>query len=231
MKTVYVCGDSFATPDPEYGTMWVKLLGQLFDSSADIVNLSRVCASNLHIAQQLDRAISHCADYIIYLSTSSTRDDVRLRPLQRNKNLLDRFANLQDPRGEQDITSYSIASLDHTTLFDRSQLRLLQDYHDRFFDLDLAIYRNKLIIEANLARLTHSKIPFLFDRGGFEHVSFAARSDQVYFEQYREYFSKINLWDYVVEQRIKHRPYYHIQDPAVHQHIADYYYNAIKDSL
>ena len=232
MKHIYICGDSFGTQDPEYSKhCWTALLAQKFDSIATVVNLSRVCASNLHIAQQLDRAMSYQADYIIYLATSSTRDDVRLRPTQCNETLLDRFVDLQHPDQDQDLTSYSVVSLDHTTLFDRRQLQLLQDYRDKFFDLDLAIYRNELIIQASLARLTHSNIPFLFDRGGFEHASFATPADQVYFEQYRKSFSKINLWDHVVGQPIQHRPYYHIQDPAVHQHIADYYYNAIKDSL
>ena len=230
-KKLFICGDSFGSSDPAFSNQcWVDHLSALLDSEYTIINLSRVCASNLHISLQVDLAIKQQADYIIYLATSSTRDDVRLRPVQYLDNLLLRLTDLISPTIEQDLTSYSIGSLDRTTKFTNRQLDILKEYHSEFFDIDLYIYRNKLIIESTLQRLHRCGIPFKFDQGGFEHPSFVkSTAIPAYFDNYKEFFSKINLWDYVVNQKIKHRPYYHIQDPAVHQQIAKYYYQIIQE--
>ena len=48
---IYICGDSFAYPDVEYGPNWADLLGR----QLPVTNLSRVCASNLLIAQQVEK--------------------------------------------------------------------------------------------------------------------------------------------------------------------------------
>ena len=227
-KKLFICGDSFGSPDPDYGDQcWVDHLTNRLSPEYTIINLSRVCASNLHISLQVDSAIEQQADYIIYLATSSTRDDVRLRPLQYLDNLLSRLTNLISPSIEQDLTSYSIGSLDHTTKFTTQQLDILKQYHNEFFDIDLYIYRSKLIIESTLNRLQRSGIAFTFDQGGFEHPSFVKSTATTYFDDYEEFFSKINLWDYVVDQKITHRPYYHIQDPTAHQQIAEYYCQVI----
>jgi hypothetical protein len=103
---LYICGDSFGVPDPEYGACWVDHLTQLIPTH-DIINLSRVCASNLLISQQVDQAIAH-ADQIIVLCTASTRSQTRLN-------------------GQ--VVPYSIHSLDATTPFDRDQLKILDSTH------------------------------------------------------------------------------------------------------
>lgn len=197
---IYICGDSFAVPDPDYGPCWVDLLSNKIKKP--ITNLSRVCASNTLISMQVDSIDE--ADFVIVLFTASTRFETML-----NGNLV----------------PYSIKSLDETTPFNKHQLELLKHHTAEFFDLDLEIFKNKCIIEATLYNLESKKIPFLFDQGGFEHASYGATGK--YFEKFIQFRSKFNLWDYA-DTRI-FRPYYHITDIKVHHKIADYYAEIINE--
>lgn len=197
---IYVCGDSFGVPDADYPSMWADHLGM----HRPLRNLSRVCASNLMISQQVDFAIEHKATFIILLCTASTRGQTRLG---------------------NDVVPYSIHSLDSTSPFDDAQLSILKNYVTEFFDLDLAIYENKCIIESMLSRLVSSSIPFVFDQGGFEHSSYGGVG--TYFTEYNQYRSRYNLWDYA-DQRT-HRPYYHITDAQVHRDVARYYAGLIDE--
>jgi len=201
MKTVYVCGDSFGVPDLEYGPCWVDLLAAL--TNYQVINLSQVCASNLVISWQVDQAIAS-ADYVILLCTASTRSQIRYN---------------------QKIVPYSVHSLDSTTPFDKNQLELLRKFHAEYFDLEIAIYKNQLIIEAMLQRLTDSDCKFCFDQGGFEHPSYGGTGK--YFEKFNQHRSQFNLWDHA--QTRSHRPYYHIQDTDIHQQVANYYARLLND--
>lgn len=228
MKKVYICGDSFGTDDPEFGVeSWSYKLTNRLKNTADVINQSRVCASNLHIALQVDHAIDQSADFIIYMATSSTRDLVKLHPRKHQANLLDRIVDIVDPSEEPDLTPYSYYSLNHTTLFNPSQLLILKEYNLEFFDLDVEVYKNQLIIEAALQRLVDSRIPFLFDRGGFEHSSFQSSATVEYFLKYSEFFSDINVWDFAITKKMSHRPYSHITDVSVNEKIANYYHDEI----
>lgn len=200
-KTVYICGDSFAVPDLEFGKCWVDLLS----AHLTVVNLSVVCASNLLIAKQVDQAITEKANFIICLGTSSVR-------LETNLN--------------NTVIPFSINSIDNTTPFNEHQQTILKQYITEFFNLDIAIYKNQCIIESTLQKLKDSKIPFLFDRGGFEHSSFRG-SNKLYFQKYQTCISKINLWDYAPSRT--YRPHYHITDSAVHEMVFQYYYKIIND--
>lgn len=225
--TVYVCGDSFGCSDAEYGPSWVDILTEKLQGKTNLVNLSQVCASNTQIGLQIDCAIANQASYIIYLATSSVRDDVRFNTIEIDKQLLDRFVDITNPVADKNLTSYSVHNLNDTTLFDNSQLSVLKQYHTAFFDIDIAVYRNSLIIEGILSKLKESNIPFKFDQGGFEHKSFS-NSKKNYFVAYNEYCSEICAWDYV-PKKLKHRPYYHIEDRRIHKEIAEYYYNLINE--
>jgi len=193
---LYICGDSFAVPDPAYGLCWVDYL-QAQLPEYDTINLARVCASNLLISQQVDQAIA-LADKIIVLCTASTRSQTRIN-------------------GQ--VVPYSIHSLDATTPFDADQLTILRNHTREFFDLDLCIYENKCIIESMLQRLTDSGRPFLWDQGGFEHASYGGTKQ--YFAKWDQQRGSRNLWDYVKTR--SHRPYYHITDDSVHRDVAAYY--------
>ena len=157
---IYVCGDSFAASDPESAiTPWHEQL--------ECVNLSRVCATNLQISQQVDHAIEH-ASFVIVLFTTCVRF-------------------------EYGADSYTLHNLTTSNL-SKIQQHLATEHAKHFFDLDLEIYRNKCIIESVLQRLTDSNIPFLFDQGGFEHTKFGVTAQ--YFEKYNKHRSKYNLWDH-----------------------------------
>jgi hypothetical protein len=223
--TVYICGDSFGCSDTEYGPSWVDQLTTLLESN--VVNLSRVCASNVQIGLQVEQAIANQADYIIYLATSSVRSDVILNANKCTLSLLDRFVDIVNPDNTKNLTSYSVQSLNDTTLFNNQQLNMLKLYHAMFFDIDIAIYQNELIIEGVLSKLLSSNISFRFDQGGFEHSSFS-NSKKNYFKTYNAYRSKICVWDYVTKN-LKHRPYYHIEDHNIHKEIAEYYYKLINE--
>lgn len=195
MKQIYICGDSFCVSDAEYGPCWVDYLSQ----QRLVRNLACVAATNLMISMQVDQAIEESADFIIVQGTACTRSQTK-------------YHNKIVPY------SYHTASKD-TTPFDQTQLDILKRYYTEFFDIDLAVYENKCIIENTLHKLVHSGIPFLFDQGGFEHASFGSTNQ--YFEQFEKYRSKINLWDYATTR--SYRPYYHIVDDNVHKRVAEYY--------
>ncbi len=226
MNTLYICGDSYAVPDIKYGKCWVDLLQDRLADKIKVVNLARVCASNLQISSQIDRAIQNKADYVICLLTSSTRDDV-LHNKVFSKEFAFRYTDITDKAADTDLTSYSIFSLDHTTILSDKQLSILKRYHTEFFDVELTVYKNELIIEGILSRLKNSDIPFVFDQGGFENPKFAETKDKIYFKNYLDCKSVINLWNFAHSK--KHRPYYHIEDLEIHKAVADYYFKLINE--
>jgi len=192
---IFICGDSFCVSDPEYGPCWVDYLAE----KRSVHNLAQVAATNLMISMQVDQAIASNADFIIVQGTACTRNQTRHK---------------------QKIVPYSYHTASEiTTPFNASQLQVLKQYYTEFFDLDLAIYENKCIIENTLHKIVDSGIAFLFDQGGFEHTSFGATAQ--YFQQFDQYRSAVNLWDYARTR--DYRPYYHIIDDAVHREVAEYY--------
>ena len=57
---IYICGDSFGASDPDSDiTPWHEQL--------ECVNLSRVCATNLQISQQVDNALQDASFIIVLL--------------------------------------------------------------------------------------------------------------------------------------------------------------------
>lgn len=201
MKKVYICGDSFCVPDPDYGPCWVDHLCNDYD----IVNQSKVSATNLMISQMVDAAIQNQADFVIVQGTSCTRSQTR-------------------HQGQTVPYSFLTASTE-TTPFDSRQLHIIKQYYTEFFDLDLAIYLNQCVIHHTLQKLLDSGVPFRFDQGGFEHAKFGA-TNLDYFPKFYSYRSAINLWDHGDTQRF--RPYYHITDSAVHRSVAQYYAKEIQ---
>lgn len=197
---IAVCGDSFCVPDPEYGPMWVDLLSQKYP----VINYSQATSSNLLISQQVGQAIQHSADFVIVHFSSCTRGE--------------KLHN-----GRYVPFSYHTAS-EQTTPFDQRQLKILKEYYTEFFDLDLAIYQNSIIIEHTLQKLANSGRSFRFDQGGFEHSSYGGTGK--YFTQYEQYRSRYNLWDHADVRTF--RPYYHITHSEIHKLVADYYSQEIE---
>ena len=216
MKTVYICGDSFASRDPEYGVSWTELLADLLQGQTQVVNLAMVAASNLLINIQVTEAVQH-ADYIIVLATAVTRAEVAVQAVDTELTLLERFQR-------NDLVAYSILRPYRSHLNTQEQ-QLVRQYHTEFFDLDLAIHRDHAIISNTLDIVQRSCIPHLFDQGGFEHPRFGGTHE--YFVQANR--SAINLWDLGTTQ--DERPYYHIKELAAHERIARYYYTEITKHL
>ena len=224
MKNTYVCGDSFNTTDADYpGQSWYEKFVNLTDNN--VTNLSMVCASNTLISIQVDQAIKQNADYIIVSFTSVTRSEVCYTTDRKKDNLLDRFYSLtRDDNSHCDLTSYTIWSSGDARALTKDQQKLVDRYNKEFFDLDLAIYRDQKIIEHTLQKLLTSKIPFVFDQGGFEHSSYGATSK--YFTEYDQCRSLYNLWDYAPTRSF--RPYFHITDVDITNRIAQYYHLYVK---
>jgi hypothetical protein len=219
MKSIYICGDSFGTIDPEYGDYcWVDVLTRQLKDRATITNLSMVNASNLMISLQVDRAIQNQADFVICLCTSSVRSTALIA--KDNSELLDRFFN-------KTLVPYSIPTVaERAPTLKKEHIALIKTYHAEFFDLDLSIYESQCIIENTLRKLVNSGIDFKFDQGGFEHPRFGGATEK-YFVEFQQHRSQYNLWDYALVNQ--YRPYFHITDSAVHQIIADYYTGLIND--
>ena len=218
-QSVYICGDSFCASDKEYSdiTPWHEQIN-------NTKNLGIVCANNQLINLQVERAIEEQASMIIVEFTSVTRDIVQFTN-KKQDNLLDRFYSLtSSDNSNTDLTSYTMWSTKTALALTQEQRDQLDSYNKNFFDIDIAIHRDRLIIEATLQRLVDSGIPFLFDQGGFEHASYGGV--ETYFIKYNQYRSELCLWDYADTR--SHRPYFHITDQSVHDMIADYYNNLIQ---
>ena len=201
---IYICGDSFSTPDPDHGAMWADMLA----TAHKVRNLAQVSASNLMISMQVDQALRANPDFIIVNFTTCTRSEKRV--------------------GEQLIPfSYHTAGPD-TTPFNADQLRILNEYFREFFDLPTAVYQNAMIIEHTLQRLESSGIAFRFDQGGFEHANFS-QSQLGYFQKFNAHRSRYNLWDFAQVRSL--RPYYHVQDAMLHQQVAKYYEECISAGI
>lgn len=226
MKTLYICGDSFAVADKECEVIpWFELLINRLGPNWTMINRSMVCASNLHIRLQVQAAIDNKADFVILLCTSSTRGEGRLHDrLDSRKPILDRFVNI-GTSSQGEFGCYSYNSLDDTCVFEARRVEHIKTFRDEIFDLELAIYNNQFIIESSLYALRNNQIPFVFDQGGFEHPKFSGSKKQ-YFSQFDDHRSEFNLWSYVGHP-MGHRPYFHITDQSVHQLIAEYYFSKI----
>jgi hypothetical protein len=231
MKTLYICGDSFAVADKKSSIVpWFELLGDKLNLDWQIKNNAMVCASNLHIRLQVEQAIADRADFVIMLSTSCTRGQGRLIPkVNKEQNIIDRFFNIGRDHDHKEFGCYSYNSLDDTCVFNSDQINAIQQYRDSVFDLELEIYQNRFIIESALHALTNSQTPFVFDQGGFENPKFMG-SESDYFLSWLANKSSINLWS-LVDYPMGHYPYFHINDQSVHCQIAEYYYNRIKCTL
>lgn len=226
MKKIFICGDSFGSTDPLYpGLSWAELLESKLPDNYQLINLSAVAASNLHISLQIDYSILNAADFIIYLATASFRGEVKFAEVSDYDNLLDRFVTIgKNNHLQKNLTTFSYLSLDNNNFLNNNQKQIIKSFYVNCIDENLLIYQNKCIIENALQKLVNSNIPFVFDQGGFEHPKFTTEKKK-YFENYKNYFSALNLWDYVEYRAL--RPYFHITNQTINQNIANYYYKKI----
>ncbi len=230
MKKLFICGDSFAVADAESSVVpWFEILEKKISPTWSVTNNSIVCASNLHIRLQIQSAIDQKADFVIFLSTSSTRGEGRLDDLKiTGKNLLNRFVNIgKKTTGEEEFGCYSYNSLDETCVFDAEKINAIRQFRHKIFDLELSTLNNQFIIESSLYALKSSNIAFIFDQGGFENPKFSGFKKN-YFKEFDTFRSQINLWS-LVGYPMGHRPYFHIIDQSTHALIAEYYFTKIQN--
>ena len=71
---IYICGDSFAVSDPDYGPCWTDILARRFE----VRNLAVIAATNLLISQQVQQAIDNHASFVIVQCTAVTRSEKRV---------------------------------------------------------------------------------------------------------------------------------------------------------
>jgi hypothetical protein len=229
MKKVYICGDSFGFSDPAYpGLSWTETLAKILPLDTKIINLSKVCASNLLINLQVNQAIAQKANYVIFMGTSVLRDEVKFNVANNSqKQLIDRFVDITSINNveDHDLISYTMLNINDNFL--SSSVDTLKSY-SMMKDLSLLIYKDTCIIENALQKLVDSNIPFTFDQGGFENPKYVTPEAQ-YFEKFKKYFSKINLWDYSPSR--KFRPYHHIVNEKDINYIAEYYCELINTEL
>jgi hypothetical protein len=177
-----------------------------------------VAASNLLVAVQVDNAIKNHADFVIVVATACTRNEALVQP-PTNLDLMTRF-------NQHELVSYSVFRPYRSHLNTQDQEAIYQ-FHRRYTDLELNIFRDYCILLGTLYQLTKSGIPFLFDQGGFEHPKFGGQRE--YFEEFAAQRTKLNVWDYGNTQ--DERPYYHIKEAATHARISDYYYTEITQRI
>lgn len=226
MKKLYICGDSFGCKDSEYQIIpWHQLLTDKLKESWTVTNLSLICASNLHIRMQIDRAIENQADYVIVLFTSSVRGQGRLNDQVSNTNLLDSFYRVENIDNlDKYLGCWSYHSLDTNSGMQYDKKQILKNFFTEIFDLNLSIYENQCIIESALYKLKSKQMPFLFDQGGFENPMFGG--NKLYFNEFNNHRSKLNLWN-LHGLPMVYRPYFHIKDQSIHNDVAEYYYEKI----
>ena len=225
MKSLYICGDSFASSDLDSAIVpWPERLAEKVKVSWTVTNLSMICASNLIIRMQVDKALENKADFVIVLFTSSVRDHGVKSDYPSVKNLLDNFSMIGQDHSKKRLASWSYHSLDATCIMPAEKIQILKDFYTHIFDIDIAIYQNKCIIESTLQQLVNSQTTFLFDQGGFENSKFSGT--KTYFTEFEKYRSLYNLWS-LSTTTVQHRPYFHITDQSTHNKIAEYYYQQI----
>ena len=221
MKKLYICGDSFACNDPDSSiTPWHQLLTNELKNHWIVNNLSLICASNLNIRMQVDKAVEDHADFVIVLFTSSVRGHGRISTQESIDNLLNNFYRVEKDDDKKQLGCWSYHSLDTNCVMPKNKTSILKSFFTEIFDLNLAIYENQCIIESSLHKLKSNQVEFLFDQGGFENPFFGG--DKTYFEEFNNYRSQLNLWT-LYGSPIVYRPYFHITDQLIHNDIANYY--------
>lgn len=211
-KTLYICGDSFCSSDPEYGDNWVDLL-TLSHPNINIINLSSVGASNYLIYLQVKHALSHNCDYLIYNATSSVRQEFSLgRDTTMQSDNIYRYWNAALPDNSKSMICSSWSTVDkHTAnILTIKKIKIIQEFFKEMIDLPNLIEKNYIFILFTLQLLdSATNLTWAWSQGGFEHKSFTPTVSWD-FSKYTTHECSINLWDDYDPALL--RPYYHITD-------------------
>jgi hypothetical protein len=223
MKTLYICGDSFCSTDPEYPGSWVETF-QMQHPDLCVISLAIPGASNFQIYLQVKEALAQNCNYLIYHATSSIRHEFLAHPLvspqQGYKNYWDRTC----PDELRQMVCTSWLTPENSLILDASQIKLIKTFFKKFINLDSEVEKNYLFIISTLNLINDSGVKnWLWSRGGFEHKNFKNAKSWLFDFADREV--DYNLWDYYDAQST--RPFYHISDVSVIETACKHYSNML----
>jgi hypothetical protein len=218
---LFICGDSFCFPDPQYGPCWVDLI-QIARPNIEIVNLSSPGASNYLISLQVQHALENKSNWIIYHATSSIRQEFSISRNIATKDSIDRYWNPLSKQNKAVVSNSWISATRNTDDLLLEGDQTIKRFFTEYIDLPSMINKNYIFIDYTL-KLLDSSLPrsqWAWSPGGFEHKNF---SDSVSwdFSNFQNRICKINLWDDYDNSKM--RPYYHVTDPEIHQKVCETY--------
>lgn len=221
-KKLYICGDSFCTKDPEYGSSWVDVMENT-NLELEIKNFSSIGASNYLIYLQVKQALEDNADYIIFHATSSIRNEFLIEVDGSEKDSIDRYWRQDRPSGSMRCNSFYNVQKNLDKVFDKQERKIIEDFFLRFFDLASQIEKNYIFIRHILDLIDSDKhlVGWAWSQGGFEHPKFSTNHASWDFTRYRNKECKINLWNHYVPN--VYRPHYHVNDSEVIQKVCKEY--------
>jgi hypothetical protein len=224
-KTLYICGDSFCSADPEYGPNWPELLANSCDQ-IDVINLSSPGASNYLVYLQVQQALEANCNYIIYHATSSIRQEFLINSYTTSIDNIDRYWTPHDKENKSMVSNSWISPHRNAQVFSNNDLQIIKNFFTKFVDMPSLIMKNYIFICHTLDTIKNSKVEnWAWSRGGFEHVKF--QNSTVWdFSKYSAHEAKINLWDDY--DASLWRPYYHITDRNLLDNVCKMYIDMLQ---
>lgn len=222
-KTLYVCGDSFCSIDPDYGKNWPELIAQKCPE-INVINLAIPGASNYLIFLQVRQALDNECDYLIYNATSSMRQEFVLNHSEHTRDSIDRYWNACFPDPKKSVVCTTWTNISRTTkeTFTESQYKEIENYFSKFVDLPSMIEKNYIFIYHTLWLISKNKKlkNWAWSRGGFEHHSFNTVNEWDFsLWDYKQ--ANINLWNYYDKSLA--RPFFHVTGESVRKKACDEY--------
>lgn len=218
---LFICGDSFCFPDPEYGTCWVNMI-ELSLPEIDVINVSSPGASNYLISLQVQHAIANNCDWIIYQATSSIRQEFSIAKGSSSRDYIDRYWNPRSEENKSVISNSWVSATRNTENLLVSKDQSIKQFFTNFVDIPSMIHKNYIFIDYTL-RLLAESLPrnrWAWSPGGFEHKKFLD-STEWDFSKYQDRICAVNLWDDYDNSLL--RPYYHVTDPNIHHKVCESY--------
>lgn len=223
-KTLYVCGDSFCSLDPDYPGGWVVEL-QKRHPSLEITSLASPGASNFLIYLQVKQALAVQCDYLIYHATSSVRHEFVANPSANKNPGHENFWNRSYPDQPKHLLCTSWLTPEHSLFLDDEQAKSIRNFYKKYIDPDTEIEKNYLFIRSTLDLIASSSVKnWIWSRGGFEHKNFISSKPWQF--DHTAYETTLNLWDYY--DRSLTRPFYHISDMSIINTACELYSNMLQ---
>ena len=218
---LFICGDSFCFPDPEYGPCWVDFL-QEARPNIEIVNLSSPGASNYLISLQVQHALKNGCEWVIYHATSSIRQEFSIKTENITKDNIKRYWNPHSTKNKSVISASWVSANRNTNNLLSDDHQFIKKFFSEYIDIPSMINKNYIFIDYTLKLLnsTLSNSKWAWSSGGFEHKNFT-NATTWNFSDFENRQCKINLWDKYDNSQV--RPYYHVTDQIIHKKICDLY--------